>query len=165
MVKVNEIVQRYRLALRDVWNHYFWVDPDLQNWESVYAYRKLHLSMFAALVAHPLDLGEVSYVFGPGFFVVPISERSEFANIQVNVAKPSRPDEGIWKPVAGPFDGDKARFTLIDFFDWSPLDYIDLRYYVVLIERLDGHEEYVGTHALVEVSQGEVIWTPPDVPT
>ena len=40
---------------------------------------------------------------------------------------------------------------MIDFFDWSPLDYSDLRYYVVQIESLEGHPRRVGQHALVEV--------------
>ena len=162
MVKANEVVQRYRLELRHIWNECFWVDPALRDWDSVYAFRELHLPLFAALVAHPLGLEKVDHVFGPGFSVVPSDYfPNGFASIQVNVSIPSRPNEGIWLPVTGPFKREQVQFTLIDFFDWAPLRYIDLQYYVVLIDRLDGHEDRVGRHALIEVAQGDVTWDSP----
>ncbi len=125
MVNVNEVVQRYRLALRHIWNECFWVDPELRDWESVYAFRKLQL-----------------------------------ASIQVNVSVPSSPT-GVWLPVTGSFKREQVEFTLIDFFGWGPLRYIDLQYYVVLIDRLDGHEDRVGQHAVIEVAQGDVTWDSP----
>ena len=162
MVNVNEVVQRYRLALRHIWNECFWVDPELRDWDAVYAFRKLHLPLFAALVAHPLGLEKVDHVFGPGFRVVPSDYFSDgFVNLQVNVSIPSRPNGGVWEPVTGRFKREQAEFTLIDFFDWAPLRYIDLQYYVVLIDRLDGHEDRVGQHAVIEVVQGDVTWDSP----
>jgi hypothetical protein len=161
MRNANEIAQRYRLALRHIWNHCFWGDPALRNWDSVYTFRKLHLPLFNALVACPLGLEDAESLFGPGFSVVPAVGFSDgFASIQVNVRKPSSPDGGIWEPLGGPFKRDQVQFTLFDFFDWAPLSYMDLQYYVVLIEKLDGHEERVGHRALIEVAQGEVTWEP-----
>ncbi len=118
MVNVNEVVQRYRLALRHIWNECFWVDPELRDWESVYAFRKLQLPLF-------------------------------------------RPGGGVWLPVTGSFKREQVEFTLIDFLGWGPLRYIDLQYYVVLIDRLDGHEDRVGQHAVIEVAQGDVTWDSP----
>lgn len=160
MSNANEIVQRYRLALRHIWNHCFWADPALRDWESVYAFRKLHLPLFNALVANPLGLEHSDHLFGAGFSVVPSALfRSGFVNIQVNISKPSSLSHGgVWVRLEGPFNGDQLQFTLVDFFDWSPMGYVDLQYYVVLIEKLDGHEDRVGQHALIEVAQGEVTW-------
>ena len=47
---VTDIVQRYRLALRHIWNSCFWVDPKLRNWDSVDSFRGLKLPLFRALV-------------------------------------------------------------------------------------------------------------------
>jgi hypothetical protein len=162
MVNVNEAVQRYRLELRHIWNECFWVDPALRDWDAVRAFRELRLPLFAALIGHPLGLRSVDRVFGSGFSVVPNACFTEgFPGIQVNVSVPSSPSAGIWEPIAGPFTREQAQFTLVDFFDWAPMRYIDLQYYVVLIERLDGHEDRVGQHALVEVAHGDVVWVPP----
>jgi hypothetical protein len=138
------------------------VDPELRDWDSVYAFRKLQLPLFTALVADPLGLEKVDQVFGPGFRVVPSNYSPEgFTNILVNVRIPSRHNAGTWQPVIERFKREQTEFTLIDFFDWAPLRYIDLQYYSVLIDRLDGHEDKVGQHALIEVAQGDVTWDPP----
>ena len=47
--------------------------------------------------------------------------------------------------------------TLVDLFDWSPLGYIDLRYYVVLIESFRSHPERMGHHALVDVNDANIL--------
>lgn len=140
----NDVVQRYRFQLRDIWNECFWVDPELRDWDSVYAFRELQLPLFKALVAQPLGLGPVEYIFGSGFRVVPNSMyREGLPPIQVNSRKPSSPDAGIWLSLTGPFKEEDVQFTLVNFFDWTPMSYIDLRYYVVIIERLRGHDDQI----------------------
>ena len=162
---VNDVVQRYRLQLRQIWNGCFWLDPELRDWDSVYAFRELQLHLFAALVAHPLGLRPVDHVFGRGFRVIPSPRCTEgLPSIQVNLRKPSSPSEGIWHSFAGPFKEEDVQFTLVDFFDWMPLSYIDLRYYVVMIERLRGHEDQIGQHALIDVNDAEVLWVEPIIP-
>jgi hypothetical protein len=160
-VDVNDVVQRYRLQLRQIWNGCFYVDPELRNWESVYVFRNLQLPLFNALVAHPLGLEPQDQVFGKGFRVVP-NEAGTFSSIQVNSRRPSSPSEGIWSTLEGPFRAGDVEFTLIDFFDWMPLNYIDLQYYVVMIDRIHGHEDQVGQHALIQANFAGVVWIEPD---
>lgn len=156
-INVNDVVQRYRLQLRQIWNGCFYVDPELRGWESVGAFRQIQLPLFNALVAHPLGLEPADEVFGKGFRVIP-NLSDGFPSIQVNSQKPSLSGGGIWGMLSGPFKADDIEFTLIDFFDWMPLDYIDLQYYRVMIDRFHGHEEQVGQHALIEAKFANVVW-------
>lgn len=156
---VTEMVQRYRLSLRHIWNCFIWIDPEERNWESVYSFRKLKPALFKTLVGDRLGI-EANEPFGEGFKVVPISANGpKLQSIQVNIQKPSSPDGGIWMPLAGPFMADDIDFTLVDLFDWSPLGYLDFRYFVVRIDALRQNPEQVGQHALVEVSDVAVGWT------
>ncbi len=156
---ITDIVQRYRLALRHIWNNCFWVDPKLRTWDSVYAFRDLKLPLFQALVGDQLNIDHRNEIFGPGFEIVASSSEG-LPLMQVNACVPSKPDEGIWNTLNGPFPSSDLRLRLEDLFDWSPLDYLDLRYYVVLIESFKPHPEKVAQHALVDVMHASVFWDP-----
>ncbi len=155
------MIQRYRLALRFIWNCCIWADPNLRGWESVYAFRELKLPLFKALVAGPLG-ADGAVLFGEGFQVVPDPQGGGISMIQVNKRIPGEPAGGIWEPVYGPFNAEDVRLTLVDLFDWSPLGYIDLRYFVVLITRFPGHAQRAGHHALVDATETKVLWTEHD---
>ena len=134
---------------------------ELRDFYSVEAFRALHLPLFHALVAYPLGLEKGERVFGPGFRVIPSQYApAGFPGVQVNLHVPSSANSGIWEPVRGPFRSEQSYFTLVDFFDWAPLRLIDLQYYVVMIDKLDAHQDRVGQHALVEVAHGDVVWDP-----
>lgn len=155
---ITEMVDRYRLALRGIWNSYFYADPELRTWESVYSFRALERPLFQALVGDRLDLEPRESVFGPGFQVEPEPGR-ELPYLQVNQRAPSEPHGGIWEMVKGPFRAEEMELTLLGLFDWSPMAYLDLRYYVVKIERFDRQPEKAGHHALVDVSYSRVVFT------
>ena len=78
-------------------------------------------------------------------------------SLQVNRNVPSSASEGVWEPLQGPFKDDEIALTLVDFFDWSPMGYIDLPYYVVRIESFPTHPDKVGQHALVDVIFARVV--------
>jgi len=156
---VTDIVQRYRLALRYIWNSCIWVDPALRTWDSVYSFRDLKLPLFRSLVADPLHLSKADSIFGERFEVVPdMSNGVGLPLLEVNSRVPSRPDAGTWIPLAGPFKAEDIRMTLVDLFDWMPLAYSDLRYFVVLVQAFHRHPDRVGQHALVDVTQARVVF-------
>lgn len=161
MVDVTEMVQRYRLALRYIWNSAIWVDPDLRDWESVDSFRELQLPLFKALVANPLGF-EPEKVFGDRFRVVLDSEGSgSIFNLQVNERLPDNTGAGVWTLVRGSFENNDLSMALLDFFDWSPMGYIDLRYYRVRVESCPTHPEVVGHDALLDVAGVRVLWMEP----
>src|SRR5450755_332036 len=127
-VVVTDIIHRYRLVLRHIWNSCFWVDPNLRDWDSVYSFRDLKLPLFKALISDQLGLEENGELFGSRFHVVPDSSFCDgFPSLQINSRVPSSASEGIWELTKGPFKPDDVGLELVDLFDWSPLGYIDLR--------------------------------------
>jgi len=158
MTDVTDLVQRYRLTLRHIWNTCFWSDPNLRHWESVHSFRALKLPLFRSLIAEPLDLEAGDVIFGAGFVVVSEMSGDGLPRVHVNIREPSRPDEGTWMPLDGPFRDVDVGLTLVDLFDWTPLAWSDLRYYVVLIERFLSHPDKVGHHALVDTTCARVLY-------
>ncbi len=57
-------------------------------------------------------------------------------------------------------NGEATRVKLLfkDFFDWSNLGYRDLRYYLVRVQEYQGHPEWVGVEALMDVQEADVVW-------
>lgn len=160
---VTELTERYRLALRSIWNCYFWPDPSQRNWESVASFRSLKLPLFRALLGDRLGVDCSGGIFGNAFQVVPVSgDGSELPRLLVNRRVPSSPSEGYWELLEGPFRAEGLSLTLVDYFDWSPLDCLDLRYYVVSITCFSEFPDKVGQHALVDVSYAKVMMLTPD---
>ncbi len=155
---VTDLVQRFRLALRHLWNECVWIDENQRHWESVYSFRRLKLPLFQLLIAGPLAIPEPDALFGSPFYVVPAKWSSGFSTLQVNIRTPSSADAGVWMPVKGTYSAGDVSIVLIDLFDWVPLGYIDLRYYVGCIESFPNHQELVGHHVLVDVESAEVHW-------
>jgi hypothetical protein len=109
---------------------------------------ELKLPLFQATVAYPLGL-ETDHLFGEGFLVVPNGTSSDGFHLQIDQRKPGRfPADGGTFVLRGPFQPAAVSLVLLDLFDWSPLGYVDLRYYVVAIESSTSHLEEVGQRAL-----------------
>lgn len=161
MIDVTEMVQRYRLTLRHIWNSGVWVDPELRRWESVDSFQELKLPLFRMLVADRLGF-EAEKIFGEQFRIGPDTVDGDgIPALQVNTRPPSSVGGGVWKPMLGPFTAADVDLVLLDFFDWSPMNFIDLRFYRVLVESCRSHPEAIGHHALVDVAYARVFWTPP----
>lgn len=155
MIDVTELVQRYRLALRYVWNSCIWVDADRRNWESFYVFRDLKLPLFEALVASPLSL-ETTQIFGDQFHIVP--RDVEFPSLPVNRRPADDLAGGVYEDAKGSLVTGNLSLTLGDLFDWLPLDYIDLSYYVARVREFSGSPELVGHSALVEAAYCKVLY-------
>jgi len=155
MTRATEYVQKYRLALRDIWNYHmrflFPVDGD-----SVRDFESLKLPLFRALVARQLEpLGEPEdRIFGNSFKVVPALNSGPLRSIQPLGAE-DQPARGV---VTGPFGSGELSLVLVDFFDWDELGWRDLHYYRVRVDRCNGHTSLEGREALVPVAEADVIF-------
>jgi hypothetical protein len=107
------------------------------------------------LIESPLDL-ETGELFGDRFHVVPRDK--EFPSLLVNLRPPNDPGGGMFDTSKGALGNGDVSLTLLDMFDWLPLDYIDLRYYETRIREFKAHPEYVGHRALVEVMYCKVLY-------
>jgi hypothetical protein len=158
---VTEIFQRYRQCLRDIWNVYFWRDPDRRNWNSVSVFERLKPCIFHTLVFESLAdrcACEPSHVAGR-FEIVPNMPDSEGARLATHVIVTKKEREGrSWKEELVTLKASEVTLDFVDVFDWTMMGYVDFRYYVAKIVRLENRSDLVGFEALIEVSQAEVIW-------
>lgn len=155
---VNDTIQHYRLALRMLWNCCFWPYPELRTWDSVRSLTGLKAPLLKALVADPLGIDLAGGLFGGRFGLTGAAGSDWLPSIQVNVSRPSQIEYGcVWQLVHGPFRWADLDLRLVDMYDLSPLDLMDLRYYLVLIRRFSGNQDLVNQHALVEVEYCRVL--------
>ena len=156
MIDVTEVVQRYRLALRHIWNSCIYADPELRDWESVYAFRHLKLPLFNAVVSNALEVEATDKLFGPDFRVAPASEPGLSLQIDRREPDDAKHAGGLYEDREGPFQADQVGLSLVDLFDWMELGYIDLRYYLVLIESFPAQPDKIGHRGLVDVTEARV---------
>lgn len=165
---ITDIVQQYRLVLRDIWNLCFWSDPSRRDWDSVKCFDALKRPLFLSLVADRLDSPVLppcqDEIFGSNFEVVanvPSQDGRVLASLYVDIGFKNAPSGTgkCWDQIAGPINANELKLVLRDFYDWSPLGYRDFRYYLVQIESFRGHENLVGREALVDVAEAEVLWS------
>ena len=71
--------------------------------------------------------------------------------------------KGVWKTVDGPFQANDVKLGLLDFFDWQLLDWRDFRYFLVRVDEFQPNPSLAGCRGLVEVSDVDVLWEPPDI--
>ena len=91
---ITDFVQRYRLALRHIWNSCFWADPKLRNWDAVYSLRDLKLPLFRSIVANPLEIDLTEKIFGAHLKVVPdMTDGIGLPFIQVDIRQPAIPTQ------------------------------------------------------------------------
>ena len=169
MTLVTDIIQNYRLALRDLWNTYFYADPLLRDGGLTGDFEYLVPCLFESLVSRRLEYNRVSpgELFGPDFKVRPrldtlvpnlnLSIPNLIHTLQVDIGFEDKPGRR-WIKVPGHFKADEITLSAVNFFDWMPNYWRDFRYILVLIERLQQHPEYEGKQGIVEFEEVEVIW-------
>ncbi|MBV9760726.1 MAG: hypothetical protein JO340_09185 [Acidobacteriaceae bacterium] len=165
MIYATEVVQQYRVALRYLWNAHLRPDTGANDWEPVRALNALKLPLFLALVMRKLDYhGEdPTQIFGNAFRVVPpLSAGGILGALRVDTGFPDRPGK-CFVEVKGSFSAQDLDLTLLDFFDWSELNWRDFRFYRVRINRLNGHPASAGREGVVENGDVDVLWKPTEM--
>ena len=156
MVYATEIVQRYRLALQQLWNQHFWAYEQFRDSLSNADFDRLKLPLFTSLVARRLapDLPFPQRLFGPEYKVVaPISWGADASIAMLTV------NEGTaWKELQGPFAKVDLSLTMDDLFDWNVHSWRDFRYIRGTIETFSSRPDYVGREALVDIGYVDILW-------
>jgi len=143
-IPLTKHMQRFRLASRDLWNHYFL--PTVASWppsdEQCY-FAAVEESLFLNMVLYPVGLPEARYRdLNTMIRVVIESDYGVPAMINRGV------DSGYWDhPICRL--GKEADLRFVSYFDWNEFEVIDHQYVRVQIH---GHPDpsLVGKHALVE---------------
>ncbi len=69
--------------------------------------------------------------------------------IMIQRPRPGAPT-GYWDDPVTTVKAGHVALDFMSYFDWNPMDYIDLQYYRVKITKFDPHPELVGRDALIE---------------
>ncbi len=145
-INIDEMMNRFRLASREVFNHFFRVSDPYNNngWLFEERFSGVQSVLFQKLVTEPASLSQVDY--GNLQFEILVELRSyEPAPIMIN----REIDSGYWDHPIKEVTKD-ARLLFVSFFDWDQLDYRDNRYVRLQIDGWPSHHETSGKHALIE---------------
>lgn len=143
-------LNRFRLASRELFNHYFRVEDasgngtDPEAWGAQERFEEVETVLFDKLVLEPSQLAGPAY--GQRNARIRVCLRSaSFAPIMMN----REVDSGYWDhPIREVTDDVTLEF--ISFFDWDQLHYRDHRYVRVVVAGWPSQPAAVGKHGLIE---------------
>jgi len=141
---IDELMTQFRLASRELFNHYYRVEDPYNNdgWALERRFAQVQELLFQTLVVQPGKLPPVEY---GGVTTILVGLGSEFAPIMLNRAV----DSGYWDHPIREVTRD-AQMVFVCFFDWDQLDVRDNRYVRVLVQAWPSKSEAIGKHALIE---------------
>jgi hypothetical protein len=146
-VDIDGMMDRFRLASREVFNQYFRASDPYgdEGWKLAERFSSVQSLLFQKLVAEPASLGTISYGDLQPEILVDLRPNLESVPALINREIKS----GYWDyPVKEIPKGSKLSF--VSFFDWDQLDYRDNQYVKVQVEHLPSHPEVNGKQALIE---------------
>lgn len=143
-------MNRFRLASRELFNHYFRVEDasgtetDPEAWGAEERFEEVETVLFEKLVLEPMQLSGPTY--GHRNTRIQVRLRSgRFAPIMLN----REVDSGYWDHSIREVTDD-ATLEFVSFFDWDQLHYRDHRYVRVVVAAWPSQPSAVGKHALIE---------------
>jgi len=145
-MSLDALLNRFRVASRELFNGYFRVDDpynDSEAWRLEERHGEIEQVLFEKMVLEPAGLPQAVYGFvNPSIRVL---LRSDFAPIMFN----REIESGYWDHPLKEVTND-ATLLFVSFFDWDDLDYRDNRYVRVILDGWAAHPEMRGKHALLE---------------
>ncbi len=143
---LDELMNRFRVASREIFNHYFRVlDPyNNDGWLLDERFGQVEAVLFEQLVTQPAKLPSVALgIHQPSIRVA--LRHGKFASIMIN----REIDSGYWDFPINEVTED-AQLSFLRFFDWDELAIRDNQYVRVIIDAWPSHPEAAGKHALIE---------------
>lgn len=142
---IDEIMNRFRLASRELFNQFFRVAHpyDADGWIVEQRFSEVQALLFQKLVTEPALLRNVDY--GSPHPEIVVKLRSQSAPIMLNREESS----GYWdyplKTVS-----EEATLVFMRFFDWDRLGFRDHGYVLLQVQAWPAHPEAVGKEGLLE---------------
>ena len=142
---LDELVSRFRVAGRELFNHWFRVpDPyDRDGWLLEERFSEIEALLFQKLVTEPGGLPDTRY--GEPNAQIRLRLVSDRAPIMVN----RDVDSGYWDHPIDLVTPD-AELIFLRFFDWDQLAFRNNQYARVIVRSWPSHPEVSGKHALID---------------
>lgn len=150
MPDITDSVNRYREAVRHLWNTAFRATP--VNWDTHDRFSRVATELFSALVLEPAGASEQQlpemFERNPAHFQrIAISPASDQIPILINRELQSH---GYWDHPINTLRKGDAEIRLSRFFDWDELGERDFHYALVYIVSWRNHDELANRFALAE---------------
>jgi hypothetical protein len=156
MREVTDLMDRYRVVARSVWNTAFWPYPDRRNWDARDQFDQIKPLLFKALVVAPLEGGhccDLSTLPERALRVVPLDP----GPVPILIERPREGDHNhYWDDPVEKIKASDAKLEFLDYFDWDLMAPADFQYYRVRIAEFNGQSHLVGREALLEHSHARV---------
>ncbi len=180
VMDIHESMNRFRLASRELFNHYFSVPQGENAFEYYDGFNEVERVLFTMLVLEPCSVPRASkdYTYGidghPGIRVrLPIANVGEYLvgddTPQVAPIMLNRELTWINSGYCGYWDfplnsfSNEATLLYVSFFDWESMAYRDNAYVRVQVSDWPSHPEAIGRHGLVESFRVRYVPTNPVV--
>ncbi len=156
MRDVTDLMDRYRVVARSVWNTGFWCLPEMRTWDAKDQFEQIKTLLFKSLVAARLEVGHCCDLYSlpdQVYRVVPNGPEPVPAMI-------SRPREGdrnsYWDDPIREMRASEVELEFLDYFDWNAMALADFQYYRVRIAAFTSQPLLVGREALMEHGHARV---------
>lgn len=143
---LTTLMKRFRLADRELFNHYFHIEDPYNHpeaWDIEEGFRRVQRILFEEMVQIPADLPDTPY----------FSVQSDIRVLPTSSSCPAminrEIDCGYWDHPVEAITQD-ATLHFIHFFDWDTLAQRDYQYVRAVIADWPAHPELVGKHTLAE---------------
>lgn len=159
-IDATDDFDRFRIALRHVWNSYIWSDRELRDWDMVDNFREIKLLMIERLLKEKLRRRlDVDQSIPLNIFVVPSAHSNVGpGHVAIRISETLNTQTSRdWNQPPDQISSRDMRLAFIDFFDWSWLSIWDLRYFLVEVAASDRYSGLVGRQALIEVNVTRVL--------
>lgn len=145
-MEIDEHFGRFRVASRELFNHFFRVSDPYKNdgWALEERFSQVEAVLFEKLVSEQARIPPIKYG-SPHPSVRVLLRHGEFAPIMLN----REVNSGYWDFPHREVTTD-ATLTFIRFFDWDLLAFRDNQYVLVRVDHWPAHPEVVGKQGLLE---------------
>ena len=146
-IDIDELVNSFRLASRELFNHFFRVSTPYEGnegWTMKERFSAVQSLLFQKLVTEPAGLSYIRYGEPQPNIRVEI-RTGESAPVMLNRETRS----GYWDHPVTQLSRE-AGLSFLAFFDWDQLSYKDNQYVRILVDRWPSHPEVVGKEGLIE---------------
>jgi hypothetical protein len=146
---LNERMKQFRLASRDLFNHFFRVPEPYINeqqyaWLQEERFCEIQHVLFQKQVAEPLSLNAERYGCPQPDILV-----ESCHDVAIPIKLNREINSGYWDYPLKEINSN-VRLLFVCFFDWDQLDYRDNQYVRVQVNHWPLHLEAIGKHGLIE---------------
>lgn len=148
MRDVTDLMNRYRIVARSIWNTGFWPVENLRTWDARDQFEQIKKLLLKAIVLAPLDGGHCCDLYSLADRILRVVPSGP---VPIMIHRPREADRNwYWDDPVDKITAADGELHFLDYFDWDDMNYADFQYCRVRIAAFPAHPELIGREALLE---------------